>query len=100
MSRLLTLTTMALIFTFAGESQVAQRQGTQQKRIREGVENGELTKEEAIKLERRQGRVHRQIQQDRLDGRGLTAAERKKADRKLDKSSSKIYRQKHDSDKR
>jgi len=35
-----------------------------------------------------------------LDGRGLTAAERKKADRKLDKSSSKIYRQKHDSDKR
>ena len=100
MSRLLILTTVALVFTAVGESQVPQRQGTQQKRIREGVATGELTNKEAIKLEREQGRINREIERDRVDGGRFTSAERKKANRKLNRSSAKIYHEKHDPQKR
>jgi IS30 family transposase len=91
---------MAFIFSAAGESQIPQKQGAQQRRIRQGVASGELTRKEAIKLEREQGRINREIQRDRLDGGGLTATERKKANRKLNRSSTKIYREKHDPQKR
>jgi hypothetical protein len=94
------ITTVALIFSVAGEAQVLQRQGTQQKRIRQGVVSGELTRDETIKLQREQARMNREIRRDRVDGGRFTGAERAKANRKLNRTSGKIYREKHDSQKR
>ena len=57
---------------------VAARERKQQKRIQQGVVSGELTAKEAQKLEKREAKLHREIQKDRLDGGGLTVNERRK----------------------
>lgn len=72
------------------------RQVKQQKRIAQGVRSGELTRPEARRLERSAVRVHRSIARDRVDQGGFTARERVKAQRRLDRQSKAIYRQKHD----
>ena len=78
----------------------AKRQRVHQKRINEGVNSGELTKREAVKLDRREAKLHREIRRDRADGGGLTAKERAKIDRKQDNLSEKIAKEKHDNQKR
>ena len=72
------------------------RQKVQQKRIEQGVENESLTKAEARRLERNAAKIHRQTMRDRKDGGVFTPRERAKAQRKLNKQSKAIAKQKHD----
>ena len=79
---------------------VKNRQITQQKRIRQGARSGELTPRETRKLERNAARIHRSTKKDRVDGGAFTRKERAKAHRKLNRQSRKIYREKHDNQRR
>jgi len=83
-----------------GQAQVVNRQVQQQKRIKRGVATEQLTKEEAAKLERKEAATNRQIERDRVDGGRMTASERAKANRQLNRNSKQIYKEKHDEQKR
>jgi hypothetical protein len=77
---------------------VRHRQVRQQERIRQGVRSGELTKEEARKLE--QG--ERQIQQAKREARSdgvVTQEEKKEINEMQNKASKEIYEEKHDAEK-
>ena len=78
---------------------IKKREKRQQKRINEGVESGELTKKEALKLEKKEAELHRKIKKDRKDGGGLTGKERAKIHQKQNKLSRQIAKQKHDKQK-
>jgi hypothetical protein len=75
---------------------VKGRQVQQQRRIAQGVRSGELTRAEARRVERNAARIHRSVVRDRVDGGVFTPRERAKAQRRLNKQSRAIYRQKHD----
>ena len=95
--------TALLVVTFAGPalaSSVAERQVNQQQRIAQGIGSGELNRREAARLERKEVRLHRSIVRDRYDGGRFTRIERYKAQRRLDRMSARIYRQKHDGQRR
>ena len=47
---------------------------------------------EAVRLQKSQNRIHRSIRRDRADGDGLTAAERAKANARLNQQSRRIHR--------
>ncbi|MEW5975768.1 MAG: hypothetical protein AB1898_08175 [Acidobacteriota bacterium] len=81
------------------EAGVNARQGRQQKRIRQGVRSGELTRNEVKKLEKQQVRIHRQEAKAKSDGE-FTAKERAKIHRMQDKASRHIYKEKHDNQDR
>ena len=76
------------------------RQVVQQKRIGHGVKSGELTKPEAVRLERNSARIHRSIRKDRVDQGVFTPRERAQAQRKLNRQSAAIARQTHDGQSR
>ena len=75
---------------------VKNRQVNQQKRIGQGVKSGELTKAETLRLERNAARIRRSTAKDRNDGGVFTRRERAKAQRKLNRQSGAIAKQKHD----
>ncbi len=78
-------------------AEVDRREARQQQRIAEGVENGSLTPRETAHLERREAKIHNEIQRDRAaNGGHLTPAERAKVNREQNRASRAIYRQKHD----
>ena len=79
---------------------IKKREKRQQDRIDQGVKSGELTKKEALKLEKKEAELHRKIKKDRKDGAGLTAKERAKIHQKQNKLSRQIAKQKHDDQKR
>lgn len=72
------------------------RANRQQARINQGVASGELTGREAARLQRSENRLQMQITRDRIDGGGLSMAERAKLDRQQDRLSRRVYSQKHD----
>jgi hypothetical protein len=74
----------------------AVRQKNQQKRIAEGVKDGELTKREVKKIEKKEVELHKEIRKDRKDGGGLTKKERAKIEAKQDALSKEIAKEKHD----
>lgn len=74
----------------------AKRQVYQQKRIAQGVRSGELTRAETRGLQRNATRVHRSIARDRRDQGTFTRRERAVAQKRLNRQSRAIYRQKHD----
>jgi hypothetical protein len=77
-------------------AEVDARQVNQQARIGEGVASGQLTPGEAARLERREARIHREIQRDRAaNGGTLTPAERARINRQENRTSRQIYRAKH-----
>ncbi|MGH9657807.1 MAG: hypothetical protein ACRD96_04630 [Bryobacteraceae bacterium] len=90
----------ALATPDAWAQRVKKRQKAQQERIDEGVKSGELTKKEALKLEKQEAKLHQEIKKDRADGGGLTRKERVKIEHKQDKMSEKIARDKHDNQTR
>ena len=94
-----TLTLGAGLVLGAGSS-AKDRRKNQQKRIGQGVRNEELTKPEALRLQRNAARIHRQTAGDRKDGGVFTPRERAKAQRKLDRQSKGIAKQKHDGQSR
>ena len=85
-----------LMSTPALAAGVVRREVHQQQRIGEGIESGALTPREAARLERKEGRLDREIRRDKADGPGLTPHERAKIQRHENRLSRDIYRQKHD----
>ncbi len=73
---------------------VTKRQMVQQKRIRQGVKSGELTKGEAAKLEKGEKKIQAEKKAMKADGK-VTPQERAKLHRDLNKESRAIKRLKH-----
>ena len=74
------------------------RQREQEKRIREGVRDGSLTRKEAADLQKKEEKV-RELEA-RLRENGLTPKERKKIEKDLDKLNKEIYKLKHNKQRR
>ena len=76
-----------------------KREHNQQARIKQGVKSGELTKREAVKLEKEQAKIRVEEKAMKADGK-VTAAERAKLQHDQNKASKRIYKQKHDKQER
>jgi hypothetical protein len=87
---------MATALLTFGQGTIKQRANNQHNRIRQGVQNGSLTKPEAARLRAQQREIRQDVRQDRRDGGGLTKLERKQATREQNQASRRIARQKHD----
>ena len=89
-----------LIAALAGSGvypqRIEERKDRQDARIKEGRQSGQLTDKEAARLKAREAALNRKIRQDRKDGKGLTPAERARIEKRQDKISEDIYKQKHD----
>ncbi len=90
-------------FTFAQETTneggtntpvVRKHQVRQQKRIRQGIRSGELTKREALRLEREQYRIQQEKKEAKADDM-VTKRERAHIYREQKQASRHIYRAKH-----
>ncbi|OPY05351.1 MAG: hypothetical protein A4E67_01988 [Syntrophaceae bacterium PtaB.Bin038] len=77
---------------------IRQRMQNQERRIDQGVQSGELTPKEAGKLEAEQARIKQAESRMKSDGT-LTGQERNRLHTMQDRSSDRIYRQKHDRQK-
>ena len=82
------------------DGRIHRRQENQQQRIAEGIESGQLTARETARLERGESRLNREIRHDRRTGGGLSPHERAQIERQQNRMSARIYRQKHDAQKR
>ena len=89
------VSTLLLGGVMFAQGTVNQRERRQQKRIADGVKDGELTQKEARKLEKEQAKIHAAEAKAKADGE-FTAKERAKIQKKQDKASRKIYKEKHD----
>lgn len=78
---------------------VNKREHNQVKRIKQGVNSGELTKREVRRLKHEQAHIRAKEARFKADGE-LTARERAKLHRDLNQSSRHIYKQKHDDQSR
>ena len=74
---------------------VKERQENQQKRIAEGVKDGELTAKETKHLEGREVKIQKDKKEAKADG-VVTPQEKAKLHREQNRASRAIYRQKHD----
>jgi len=74
---------------------VKERQENQQKRIGQGVKDGELTAKETKHLEGREVKIEKDKKAAKADGK-VTKQERAKLHREQNRASRAIYRQKHD----
>jgi len=88
--------TLSAGMALAAKPSVKNRQIAQIGRIRQGVASGSLTRPEVRRLTASQGRLHRPIVRDRVDGGVFTPRERVKAHHRLNRQSRSIARQKHD----
>lgn len=91
---LITITLTQPLLAQAGE--IWERQRLQQERIGEGIESGKLTPKEGAKLEREEARIQREKRRFRQNDGKLGPKEKAKLNRDLNKTSSDIYREKHD----
>ncbi|MFN8322940.1 MAG: hypothetical protein U0T74_09805 [Chitinophagales bacterium] len=78
---------------------IKKEQKEQQQRIHQGVASGELTKKEAIRLERQQREINRDKKLAKADG-VVTPEERAIIKREQRHASKRIYVQKHDAQTR
>lgn len=76
-----------------------RREVRQQARIAEGVKSGELTRPEAHRLRKGQRRVDAAQRAAKADGE-VTPEEKAKIEKMQDVQSARIYKQKHDEQKR
>ncbi len=83
----------------ADAATINERQERQQDRIEQGLKSGELTQREAARLERQEAKIAAEEKAFRSDGK-LSKRERAKLQRDLNKTSRRIYRQKHDAQTR
>jgi len=75
---------------------VNQRQDRQQDRIYHGIRDGQLTPNEAARLESQEARIAAAEARDRRSGDGLSPRERVQLERMLNRENRQIYRQTHD----
>jgi uncharacterized membrane protein YebE (DUF533 family) len=78
-----------------GTPRIDQRQENQERRIEQGRQSGTLTDKEAARLERGQARVQKMEDKAAADGK-VTKKERRRIEHAQDVQSRRIYRQKHD----
>lgn len=83
----------------AGTPVVDKKERHQKARIAQGVKSGELTRKETRRLVRGQKQLHRMERKAKSDG-VVTKKERVKLNMKANKESRKIFRNKHDKQKR
>ena len=74
---------------------INQRERRQQRRIADGVKDGDLTRKEARKLEKQQAKIHAAEAKAKADGE-FTTKERARIQKKENKASRQIYKEKHD----
>jgi hypothetical protein len=74
---------------------VNRREYREQRRIHQGIRNGELTRREAGRLRAEQFRIRAYEARARSNG-SLSRRERYRLDQMMDRASRDIYRQKHD----
>jgi len=96
---------VAAIISAAGLAQgrrngVNERQQNQRQRVRQGVRSGELTGVEAARLRRQQSQIQLNEARARRSGGEFTPQERARIQGQLDRSSERIYQQKHDAQDR
>src|SRR5262249_48645885 len=78
------------------KTEVGRRQENQQDRIAQGIKSGQLTAGEAAHLEKRETAINKEIKSDRAaNGGKLTPAERRQVNRQENRTSTAIYRKKH-----
>jgi hypothetical protein len=98
-NKLLTLTLTGIILGATGMAQaqdIPQRKEIQQGRIANGVKNGSLTPNETKNLEGREAGINRQTRRDRRQNGGtLTNKEKAQVNRRQNRTSRAIYRDKH-----
>ncbi len=75
------------------------REKRQQKRIKQGVKSGSLTKREAARMEKQQAKTRRMEAKAKSDGT-VTPKERARLQHRANKTSRHIYKQKHDNQNR
>ena len=92
-----TIATIAAGSAFADS--INQRQHRQGERIAQGVQSGELTKDEAKSLRAERKAIRTEERAYRADGK-FTKAERKDVQQDLNQSSHDIYREKHNAGRR
>lgn len=78
------------------KQRVNNRQNRQQARLNHGKNNGELTKAEYGRLQKRQSALALREARFRRSGNGLSAAESARLEKQQDNISKDIYHQKHD----
>lgn len=99
-AHLITTLAMVTLLSVAAEARRDQkREVKQETRIHQGVESGELTKEEAHRLRKGQRKVDHMQRQAMKDG-VVSPEEKAKIEAMQDVQSKKIYNQKHDEQKR
>src|ERR1700756_600216 len=77
-------------------NQVNNREGRQQQRIANGIQNGSLNPKEASNLEKRESALQNREQADMVKHNGhLTKAEQDRLNRQENRISRSIYRDKH-----
>jgi hypothetical protein len=79
---------------------VNARLGNQERRIEQGERSGSLTPREAGRLQHREYSLRRQDYRAHKSGGKFTYAERKRLEHEENRSSSAIYKQKHDAQHR
>jgi len=80
----------------AQDNLIHDRKENQQDRIAQGVKSGSLTPHETANLERKEGRLNREIRTDRRqNGGNLTNKEKAQVNRQQNHLSRNIYRDKH-----
>ncbi len=92
---------LALAFSSAAFAQAGsvQRDVNQQNRIEQGTQSGSLTTRETAKLEAGQARDTRAEARAGADG-NVSAREQKRVQKKENRQSARIYREKHDAQKK
>jgi hypothetical protein len=97
---LLTLAVLGFFVAFTSESygqvtrRADQRQKNQKHRVKKGAKSGEITKREGKSIKRSSTHAKRYEKRAKSDGQ-VTWVERRRLERKQDKTSRKIYRTKH-----
>ena len=77
-------------------NQVNRREGRQQKRIANGINNGKLSPQQSANLEKREASVQKREQKDMAKNNGhLTKAEQRGINRQQNRISKSIYNDKH-----
>ncbi|HTD90865.1 MAG TPA: hypothetical protein VK663_09395 [Burkholderiales bacterium] len=79
-------------------ARIDQRQANQQERIDRGINSGQLTPRETVRLEKGQAHVQKMEDKARADGK-VTKSEARHIERAQDRQSARIYDQKHDKQK-
>jgi CRISPR/Cas system-associated endoribonuclease Cas2 len=74
---------------------IERRMQNQQRRIQQGINSGQLTPREAGRLQAQEAKIKQDELRMKSDGK-LTADERNKLNRELDRQSNRIHKQKHD----